>query len=263
MWLLVKRNPDLFRDHASSISQSEDTANTIVVSNVEQDSAQDAESLLQRSERKRAAASGYVRCIAARLVLIKSIRTLKLPVPELVYKTKCEGQEPCRTALDEMEFGLKCFVRAGRAILTHASNPFAAYLTLSMAVTCWEGISAYDQEDKEVSQPEHISKIHTDDMFDSLLLLVDSASQVAISDMRTTLPDKKWTIGSAESILHHLCRLQDFVTSQRLRVITSSGVEPTPDKNVNPLTMQRYLPSLARISYKVIRAPKYDLYVLP
>jgi len=258
MWLLIKNNPQLFRDHVTSVTQSEDPTNVNVTHDGERDLAQDAKSLLHIMERKRAAASGYIRCIAARLVLIENIRTLKLPIPELEYKTNSIGREIFRPTCDEMEFGLKCFSRAGRAILTHASDPFVAYLTLSMAITCWEGIRAYDHGDNEVSQPKHASKLHTDDVFESFLLLVESASQVAISDVRATLPEKKGSIGSPESILHHLCRLKDFVTSQRLRSVISSGGEPHAEEKTkieeasatNLLTIQRYLPSLARICYK-------------
>jgi len=160
----------------------------------------------------------------------------------------------------ELEFGLKCFTRAGRAMLFHSDDYSAAFSALSLAVVCWNGIR---QSHVNLSNQGHnlIGDHACAEAFDALLLLPDCASKLIIPESEDVDVDgNDWNRASSERVIIQLQRLEDFVDDQLADpdVTESTQGQNGPAKML--FAVQHYLPSLARIGYKVscsfyIRSP--------
>lgn len=359
LWMAVRSNPDTFRDNAPR-----DNTHGIENKNCHQQYHQKAgldpkSNRLEatgsdRVEQKhRAAASGYVRAIAARLVLIEHIRTKNKITPELILfpseidaasdkdKMLNPNTEPGesspskaspptssprpnlspvpKASCNELEFGLKSFARAGRAVLMHGADSNAAYSMLSLAVGCWEGMVAKAEHESIATASTKVSSKNTsplteaaesarrnlDEAFDGLALLPDAASLVSThpnaslpfiqlkidhqnmkqsDDTSSPSPQKKkhassdneaanhtQRVGSPCHVLAQLKRLEDFVariclcreakdTNGTANEFDSYTIQDAAAANL--AVVQRYLPCLARVSYKVSFLPTLFL-VMP
>jgi len=252
LWMIVRSHPHVFRDHAVDNDKEEG------------------------HQQHRAAASGYIRAIATTLVLINCISSMPQDLTSTTTRTLGPLlMDVTRAKLDEVEFGLKTFSRAGRAILAFATNPFAAYLTLSLAVSCWNAIAKAAQGSNigvvaETEEELAIAKKNVEEAFDAYALLPDAASMLQLSS-----PDNKndWTtsqymqgntlkldwcdnIGSSDHIVDLVNRVNEFVLQWCLPNMAEqkeSKINTGMQKNsVSSLVcIQRFLPSLARLAYKV------------
>jgi hypothetical protein len=132
------------------------------------------------------------------------------------------------------------FSRAGKAILTHSKvDPQASYNTLSLAASCFHKINELSATNGEAAEE---LKDLLDEAFDAFSLLPNAASLFSgkVSD---EIPHD-WpslVIGhlkQAKKLLDDFCNLS--TDDGRLTVS-------------NVAILQRYLPSLARLCYKVSR----------
>ena len=228
IWTMVKSNPELFYDYnASSFSPEKD-----------------------RNHSDCAAVSGFIRSLAARLVLLHIFQTRNLSIPKLIYRLTDEGQINSQLPLasvGEMEFGLCSLARAGHAIMRYADDPATAYSTLSLAVESWEGI--------KLIESNNVTMRYRDEIFEVYASLPDSASVIPFQPELETLLN----IGTATNVLTHLKNMEDFVYTYCLG--NNSGIEESnlvldqddniADDSILLIAMQRYIPILARTSYKV------------
>lgn len=256
MWLNVQNYPEVFRDSVSS------STTTTIPQDGKHDSLKTQEIDL---EKERAMASSYTRSLACRLILISKIRTKGLTIPCLVSRIEAEGKEEPNRRLNmplatkgELEFAFKCLCRAGRAILQHSSSgldssllpniydPSDAYSILSLALVFWEGIDKVQLVNKDSGN----NCLFIDEAFDTMLSLPDSATLFYSNEKCTNHLGNETASDICSDkeclVLEQLKRLETFVNSQVL----------SEDKSItNHLkSVQHYLPSLARISYKVSSA---------
>ena len=261
----------------------------------------------QKLERVRGAASGYIRALVCRMILISKFKTCALDIAELVEvdgvhvsassssasasalvsasaSASASVTLPCALS-SELEFGLKCFSRAGRAILVHSEDYESAFRVLSLAIVCWRGLEkththTHTREHEHGHDHDH-QDLHSgagagglvggharNEAFDALLLLPDCASKFVTStahyghgkrggererdaeaeavdadcgncyDEKNNDDDEDYS-PSSKRIIAQLQQLEDFVHDQRV-----STTKPL-------FATQHYLPSLARIGYKV------------
>ena len=272
IWLNVQNNPEMFRDsisnstshHASAAQDDENTNNNSI------------KSQKLKLENERAAASGYIRSLACRLILISKIQTKDLIVPQLVQKQLKGNSGNSSSKKDapnylssiplalngELEFAFKCLCRAGRAILYHSStlnsstsslphvyDPSAAYSTLSLALAFWDGIDQVQRVNKDQGK----KCLFLEEAFDAMLSLPDCATLlIAKRDSNNVDGDENHEIVECQDggevtklVLKQLQRLEEFVNRQ----VTCGENKYIAN---NPLkSIQHYLPSLARTSYKV------------
>lgn len=231
----------------------------------------------------KAIAGGYIRAIAARLILMDGIQTQNLMIPSMIDSCGNDGDDDCGEddendanttstarklvcSIDELEFGLKCFSRSGRALLQNAKDAdfdscLAAYSTLELANQCWDALAKSCGDDDEALQRLNQNM---EEAFDAAALLPDAASLVNTSSRSTkddeqngdneTLDDVKAftsaneqqtlkqlkTIGSPDHIVKLLQNLDRLVSSHSLE-----------ERNPNQIAMiQRFIPTLARAAYK-------------
>ncbi len=280
IWLNIQNNPELFLDFIPSQTSSDSTA---------QDPSSTDLSKVQANEldRERAAASGYMRSLACRLILVSKIKTKGLVVPELIHKKKVNlttkayevgGRSESMPSVPiassgELEFAFKCLYRAGRAIMHHSSpfvssssmstpdvhDPSTAYTTLSLALNVWEGIGQLQKSNIENGKKWSF----TDDAFDAMLSLPDCASLMVTKNKDVDMDIDYDVSESCEAIksqqisdtaslvLKELKRLEEFVNSK---------VSSARDGDDGLKSIQYFLPSLARISYKVSVTANFNLY---
>lgn len=200
----------------------------------------------------RAYSGGYIRAIAARLILVNGIQTKGSQVPLLVDAMDEDGQkfgQPSNMSvkvfsLDELEFGLKCFSRAGRALLhSSKSSPdgadvdscIAAYTSLSLATRCWRvissGVEGLDKDRLELSFEE---------AFDAASLLPDAAAMTFSHSQSHSMNDSKdhlfSVVGNAKHIVRLLEDVMDYIPKQENQYSVS--------------TTLRLLPTLARTAFQ-------------
>lgn len=247
LWNIVQKHPDCFMDTPSSESSS--------ASN--------------RMEHHRGAASGYIRSLSCRLILISKWTTrskktmLTISKDDLVLNEEGEGNDkdggidmdPCQTALNtsqlirvqeqqlgetvtrrgvgsrsetrqgrlipialssELEFALKCFTRAGRAMVGHGmmveldldrdtdgkttptarvvspsvvttetAAAAAAFDTLSLAVCAWEGLNICHEE----SDNKHENRKRINGSRSSMSMSTIDRARSEVFDALLLLPD--------------------------------------------------------------------------
>ena len=266
LWLNIQNNPKVFRDYISSMN---DTTSSTPEREAAQDESKHDSFLLQKV---RAAASGYIRSLACRLVLITKIQTKGLVVPKLVLTTtaskshdhshsKTNGDPPTRPlAMNaELEFAFKSLSRAGRAMLgNHSSSTFntsstpneflpdvfdpsAAYTTLCLALEFWSSLDQTHKMNNNYSK----RSLFLDEAFDVMLLLPDCVMTLKRTEIDGSRDDTSPDYDIAKSTITQLKRLENFINDQ------ISTIESHRNHNQELKTMQYFLPSLARTSYKV------------
>ena len=317
IWNMIQKHPELFADTTTS-SYTSTTVPSHHRTNMQQEQQQYGGDL----ERNRGAASGHIRSLACRLILISKVQTFSNDIPQLIQvrvrSSEEEQQQPLALS-SELQFGLKCSTRAGRALLLHSysssdkKNPHeihatswildpyqSAFQALSFAIVCWEGLR---QVNVDFDHGDHgrgrgraagvrfsggysssIGEHARADAFDALLLLPDCASKLIPliennrkggekDDSDVVDKDKETNdeVGGSENqdeeccyspnserIIVQLQRLEQFVNDQ-----CSAGQAVTERENslegsgrvvsITPCSfaIQHYLPSLARVGYKV------------
>ena len=286
-WNIIQKHPELFMDTVTTT-----TTTTYVSLNEKKEGGED-DTVQVELERSRGAASGFIRALSCRLILIGKLQTKDRNIPTLVKNTVKNGDNhnngnaSCGGAgvggaaagadfitqplalSSEMEFGLKCFCRAGRAILAHSEEYNVAYSILSLAVVCWEGIQLSFSVDASgnarmeqggmaigIGVGAGVGDYTCSEAFDALLLLPDCAAKMVTSHGRSDVGKE---LGedleggyhdTSESVIATLQRLEEFVY-ERLGFVDSGGDVDVEGSNQSLFAMQHYLPSLARIGYKV------------
>jgi hypothetical protein len=299
LWNTIQKHPELFVDSLPD-QQKVSTSTDLTASQ-------------NGLERDRGAASGYIRALACRLILISKIHTcvansdtstnacatstVSDHIPQLVM-TEMTASNTAATDADksstirvpsalssELEFGLKCLSRAGRAMLLHEAPPVSsqhhyesAFATLSFALVCWDGIQksnamnhlqSFSAVDNQGGDGGWVGADHVRaDAFDAHLLLPDCASKLKLSHLDTSGKDsrvKNEYFPSSQLVILQLQKLEDFVNETLPKSIrTAEALTPsTPvggnggNKNkdhalsTSSFAVQHYLPSLARIGFKV------------
>eukprot|EP00978_Attheya_sp_CCMP212_P038931 scaffold197804_cov70-Attheya_sp.AAC.1 len=130
--------------------------------------------------------SGYIRAIAAKLVLIDYMRTKTISgtnsdaytndeLQGSVNKDIPEGEmiAHAKATSDELEFGLRCFPRAGRAILSHSPDAPTAYHLLSLSMSFWQAMISKDEESGKGME---LTTKNFDEAFDSISFLPYASS---------------------------------------------------------------------------------------
>ena len=219
IWMGIRNNPELFHDTVSS----EDKLET--------------DSVGFERRKDRAIASGYVRAIAARLVFLNYIdsRCSTGGPPELRKSLTGHGEtSPKSPSLQELEFGLKLFSRAGRAILEHNRHDArASYDLLSLAASCFDSVSVMaDNGSREAAMR---LKDLLDEAFDAVSMLPSAAS--LFGETNNEKADDLNVITWQTLVIKSLERAETFV-DRHCSVSTTCS-------------LQCSLPSLARICYTV------------
>ena len=229
----------------------------------------------------RTIASGYIRSIAGRMILIDKFYTSR-SVPLLVPSDSSSDHSIPLALASELEFGLSVFARAGRAFsqsqnINHFSSKNVAYShldymrasrdTLLLALECWKTLchvhqhhsnnhnscsdssSIRENEDNDSMIPFPSAGIN-DHMkvkaFEVLILIPDIMSELAVPETRggSEFKDQDQQHTLHHPVLTYLVQLNDFV-SEELRAVENK------DWECMLYTFQRYIPPLAKISYKV------------
>lgn len=300
MWLNVQNNPQVFRDYVSTKNSTSKTTTALSTKNLSsstqlQQNQQPRHHHVPQDEQKndtftleqeRAAASGFIRSLACRLVLISKIRTKDLIVPKLVMKDQTMKSASTSSSSSssllplamngELEFAFKCLSRAGKAMLKYSSSsittatttatshmssipdtidPSAAYSTLSLAIEFWSSLDRVHKKNNDDTK----RSVFVDEAFDVMLLLPDCVL-AHVGEVRTEnngcplsqkMSDdkvKSADIDVATRTIDQLQLLEGFVNEQ-ISYTDSNNIRPNDGLKV----IQYFLPSVARISYKVRR----------
>jgi hypothetical protein len=221
----------------------------------------------------RTIASGYIRSIAGRMILIDKLYTSR-SVPRLVPSDSTSDPSVPLALASELEFGLSVFARAGRAFsqslnINHSSSKNVAYShldymhasqdTLLLALECWKALCHVHQHHSNYNNRENgdndslipfSSATICDPMkvkaFEVLILLPDIISELVVPETKggSECKDQDQQHTLYHPVLTYLVQLNDFV-SEELRAVENKDWECVL------YTFQRYLPPLAKISYKV------------
>lgn len=210
----------------------------------------------------RTIASGYIRSLAVRLVLIDKLLT-KVNFPRLVSSnpTSSDSEHSLPLALaSELEFGLAVLSRAGRA-LSHSFTTMdksddghehmrASYDTLVLALLCWKGLREIHHHHDPQSFDIVLADPIRSQVLDVMLLLPDVASQCtdAVLD-HSMFPPR--SVDTEEKpnfhiVVRYVMLLEEFVSDQL-------AATDKKDWESQLYSCQKFLPSLAKISYKVSR----------
>eukprot|EP00804_Cyclotella_cryptica_P000737 CCRYP_001018-RA/>CCRYP_001018-RA protein AED:0.02 eAED:0.02 QI:978/1/1/1/0.71/0.62/8/2038/1234 len=221
--MTIRRHPELFEDVISE----------------DRTSSSCEDYLAFEGKKYQAIAGGYVRAVVARLVFLDYIDTRcnAGSAPRLhAVSVECER----KPAVKELVFGLKVFLRAGKAILAHCRNdPRASHDNLSLAASCFYLIKQMSRNNREAAEE---LKDLLDEAFDTFSLLPNAASQFgenadkSSDDMVGDWPSL--LIGHlkrAKSLLDDFC---DLSSDDSHMTVSQVAI------------LQRYLPSLARLCYK-------------
>ena len=243
LWRLIQKNPETFCDYVNTVDpENECELTTSTVRNLEND---------------RAGSSGIIRAIAGRLVLMEKLSTISctndgsLSTPTLIRN--CKDGLPSAT-FEEMEFGVKCFSRAGKSILTCGYEYYeATHSSLSLVLRFWEGMKMLVG-----------TKIGTTTSESCLISCSEEviASQSLLPDLVCLMVSKKDDIECqrenceehANKIIIYLKQLEDLLSSQ-VEQLSSECI--TKKSNIKgdlipcKLAMQRHFPILAKSSFKV------------
>ena len=219
IWMDIRNNPELFNDITMP---SEDKLDS------------DGDSSEGRNDK--AIASGYVRAIAARLVFLNYVDSrCKVGVPpKLRNSFNVHGETAESPSLQELEFGLKLFSRAGRVIVEHNRHDArASYDLISLAASCFESIST--MADNGSGEAAIRMKDLLDEAFDVISMLPTAASLFGETciEQAAVLGDTTWQA----LVINSLARAESFV-DRHCNVSTTSS-------------LQSSLPSLAKLCYKV------------
>jgi hypothetical protein len=247
LWMTIRNNPGLFID-----TIPEDFGSSTGVGG----GGDSAPPLFEGGRKDRAVAGGYARAIAARLVFLNHIDTrcgVGRP-PKLRYDAsspRSSSSSPSPPpSLQELVFGLKLFSRSGKAILEHDRDNMggarASYDMLALAASCFDGVAVMaDGGSGEAS--DGLREIF-DEAFDAIAMLPNAASLLGgmCADDGTASEHDGIVAPWQTLVLNGLGRAESFVDG-RCNVSTTGKNQPASKF----ATLQRYLPSLARLCYKV------------
>lgn len=252
-WNIIQKHPTLFLDTYAEKTCSRDGSAT------KNGTTSDESAELQAC---RAIASAFVRALACRLILISKFHTKGHDVPQLMMSVVSTetGQLVSHDSstplvlMSELEFGLKVFTRAGKALALHSPDEYnsEAYEILSLATVCWSGIRM-----SNVAADEDYMFVEA---FDAMLLLPDCAMRLSQKEtdkiVLSESPKEQHNrvIGgiSSKRVIQHLQSLEEFVNTHIDLVIDERQNGKLSSKaKASLLVNQHYLPSLARICYKV------------
>ena len=231
LYTLIRNNPRAFRDSSPSFAAD----NGSVGNNSHQGQVSSQESMHHQHE---GAASAYMRHVSATLVLINCFSF-----------GNHDDVRKCPSLLASQEkliFGLITFVRAGRAMLIYAENPLAAYDTLFLAISCWKEL--HQQQQKATNIIERQSDQYLDAAFHAYSLLPDAAYLVY------SCMEPKQIVGSPHHVLQLINDLSEFVQNHCLPLPHNppcSQKQQTQTSTASLLFIQKFLPTLARLAYKV------------
>ena len=205
-------------------------------------------------KKSKATAGAYSRAIAARLIFLNYIDTRCTigRAPELHCGR--DGNDNTNASLQELIFGLKLFSRAGRALLEHnRKDARSSYDSLSLAVSCYDAISAMATNGNGEAA-DNVKELF-DEAFDAVSMLPNAASlfgeqQQSGNDRVPRKKDGK-QVPWQSLVLTNLEKAESFVDSH-CNVFRSVGGGHHSTSNL--ATLQRFLPSLARLCYKVRHA---------
>jgi len=249
LWMTIRNNPGLFSD-----TIPEDVGAAAGVGRA----GDSASSLFEGGRKDRAVAGGYARAIAARLVFLNHIDTrcgVGRP-PKLRYDAsspRSSSSSPSPPpSLQELVFGLKLFSRSGKAILEHDRDAMggarASYDLLALAASCFDGVAVMaDGGSGEAS--EGLREI-LDEAFDAIAMLPNAASLLGglCVDDGTAVEHDGIVAPWQTLVLNGLGRVESFVDCRC--ILSKTGKSQPASKFA---TLQRFLPSLARLCYKVRR----------
>ena len=194
----------------------------------------------------------------------------------------------------ELEFGQKSFSRGGKSILSFALDPPSSYGILSLAVSFWDALAeraslnsngtvSTTHVAEEIQKAAQLAKNGLEEAFDSLILLPDAASLLVVDEgdhyTKHTQNEKAKSnneikdlngiseedislkIGSSEHVVNLLHQIENFVM-QRCASFGDSCIVTDQNSGISYLHLQRFLPCLARISFKhgnrFARLSEYD-----
>jgi hypothetical protein len=253
-WNIIQKHPALFLDtYPEKICSRDSSAK-------KNGTTSDESAELQAC---RAIASAFLRALACRLILISKFHTKGHDVPQLIMSVvptetgqlvSHDSSTPL-ALMSELEFGLKVFTRAGKALALHSPDEYSseAYEILSLATVCWSGIRM-----SNVAADEDYMFVEA---FDALLLLPDCAVRLSQKETNKAAQsespkeqDNRREIGgiSSKRVMQHLQSLEEFVNTHIDLVADERQNGKLSSKaKASLLVNQHYLPSLARICYKV------------
>ncbi len=280
LWMTIRNNPGLFNDAIPDEVVGGAAAGG-------GGAAGDPAPSSFGGRKDRAVAGGYSRAIAARLVFLDHIDTrcgvgrpprlrrddTSAAVGQVVVRDSSPGRSsssssyPPPPSLQELVFGLKLFSRSGRAILEHdradMGGARASYDLLALAASCFEAVAVMaDGGSGEAAEgmreilDEAFDAISTMPNAASLLggLRVDDGTGARESSYASGLPESN--IGRVQEqeivepwetlVLKGLGRVESFVNGHC--DVSNSGKSQPASKFA---TLQRFLPSLARLCYRV------------
>lgn len=237
LYSLVRENPLAFRDSGYGEATRESRYSS-PNSNMHPCSLQD------QLKHQQGACSAYVRNISGVLVLLDCFGYNNLQDREAVSLVEQSILLKETTSYEQLTFGLATFLRAGRAMMTYAENPSAAYDALSLVLCFWKGLQKYHEQDNQVIDIKHI-----DDAFDAYSLLPDAAYLVYTSPTA----ERQRMIGSPIHVRKLIDDISDFLNSCCLLTQhqNSSPTEKQQNPNMSLVSIFRFLSSLARLAYKV------------
>jgi hypothetical protein len=232
LYSLLRDNPLVFRDSDFSLADRE-SRHSGTNSNMSNCRSQDP------SKHHQGACSAYVRYTSGILVLIDCISYKNLQDvadQSIILKDT--------TACEQLTFGLATFLRAGRAMMNYAENPSATYDTLSLALIFWKGLQKYHELQKQELDAKHV-----DDAFDAYSLLPDAA--LLVYTCHTV--ERQRIVGSPIHLRKLIDDICDFLNSCCLLTLhqNSSPTEEQQNPTISILCIQKFLPALARLAYKV------------
>lgn len=232
-WNVIEKHPELFIDAPTALGESDESIS------VEE----------RKLKQVRGLCSSFVRSLACRLILISRFRTLNCQVPKLVMTDSSFGKSDSTSLpvalFSELDFGLKCFSRAGRALMHFDANEdyaTVAYNMLSHAIACWEGLKLIDS--KKAGNSSDLYR----EAFEVFLLMPDCAARISCGTRDEGVDEQhiqnEEYRESSKLIVHNLQSLEDFVK-------LSYEKEEEENKHSELYDKHHFLPSVARICYKV------------
>jgi len=249
LWTAVRSNPSIFLDNKSSPSTT--SSATLLSSSVTITTPRTN----KNADDIRGSATGFVRFVAARLVLMDHIKTQDQVFPSIRFvagvNTDRRVAIPPTASLSELEFGLRSFVRAGRSILlSDRANAREAYSALMLARECWECINYMARggngDVNTAIVASSVASKNLDDAFDGAALLPDAAFAASNSEGASRRNE-------STLVVQDLTRLDQFVKDYCLSAPSTGGGNDDDDDNGSDVSLgaiQRYLPALARVAYK-------------
>jgi len=237
LWMSIRNNPELFNDIISEDKADESNGDFVSF----------------EGKKNKAAAGGYARGIAARLVFLNYIDTrCSIGRPPVLARGSSASRDDGNSrspSLQELVFGLKLFSRAGRAILErNRKDARASYDSLLLATSCFDAISTMaDNGNGEAA--DQLAGLF-DESFDAISMLPNAASLFGeLSDDDGITNSSTQTDASWQSLVLKCLKQAESFVDIHCNVFRTISVDESLSTS-KLATLQRFLPSLARLCYK-------------